>query len=148
MRRKRDIRRDNGAIYKTTITTRSNIATCTTVLCSDIPKHQIAVSALHTRTRNGEGSRHAIHTVSKQTIKQMKTINNQKIITTKEKKASQLLEVPWSTATLHTMTRRNGIAPIGHDQAKVRGICRKLRCTGCKGEATNIPTTSEQLVMN
>lgn len=47
-KKKRALRSNNGAIDKTTIATRCNIAASTTLLHCNIPEHKVSIPALHT----------------------------------------------------------------------------------------------------
>ncbi|WVZ20148.1 hypothetical protein V8G54_007470 [Vigna mungo] len=63
-----------GAINNAIIIARSNIATTTSLLHCNIPKHKVAAFTLHAGARNSQRSRHTVQT----TKKKWETIKHQK----------------------------------------------------------------------
>jgi hypothetical protein len=62
---------------------------------------------------------------------QFKNINSKVNETEGSKQSVQLLEVSRSTTALDTVTCRDSVAPIWHNQTKIRSISWKLGSTSC-----------------
>ena len=100
-RQRINIRCYNAAINNAIIIASSNIATTTSLLNGNIPKHKVAASTLHAGARNSQRSRHTVQTAKKKKKKNDKPSN---IIN-----RQHLLKLYSAHFSLHTQKRESRI---------------------------------------